>query len=127
MVSLHTPYVISVDGGLFMVMLWYSVPASCAKERLLTAVTAGFFMVTRSHQALPTGVRAILGPPKMGTPGPHITRDMGTGVPEISSDMGTEGPQSAGGMEILYYKFMYQCKRSVRKNFLSLLYMQLAN
>ena len=27
-----------------------------------------------------TGVRAILGPPKMATPDPHITRDMGTGV-----------------------------------------------
>ena len=98
MVSLHTPYVISVDGGLFMVMLWYSVPASCAKERLLTAVTAGFFMVMPPS----TSYRCTrnIGTPQMGTPGPHITRDMGTGVPEISSDMGTEGPQSAGDMEI---------------------------
>ena len=48
-----------------------------------------------------TGVRAISGPPEMGTPGPRIARDIRTGVPEISSDMGAEGPRNAGDMGIL--------------------------
>ena len=111
-VSLHTPYVISVDGGLFMVMLWYSVPASCAKERLLTAVTAGFFMVMPPCKlALPTGVCAILGPTK-------ITRDMGTGIwgPGSPKSLTIWGPRGRKAL-VVWRSFItnlcIKCKRSV--------------
>ena len=47
-----------------------------------------------------TGVRVFWPPPPpiLGSPGPHIAREIGPGEPQISSDMWTRGPDFTSDM-----------------------------